>query len=288
MEQKPVAGHEALAQPDADIAQRFLDEADAVAQRRERTIDRRALAWLQIANTGILAVYLLVFATQLRADGGLAQVLVFAFLVWGQLSSGMAQRWGMQRRLTRAHWPLILGGGVLLAAVLVLMFAAVFVPSFPVLPLYASVGLLALGFGGYAAAGLIRARRDPRPPVAPSAPLDRAARWGTILVGVTFGALTALAAAPEDVLRTVLLLLVVLGVAVWLFASDTEIGLSEIGAVWRWPHVVAVAVAGVALVGVVMLDLGARGLSSVGVSLGAVVLVLFVAVSFAQGHPRRG
>ena len=288
MDQKPVAGQDPLEQPDAGIAQRFLDEADAVAERRDRTVNCRALAWLQIANTTVLSVYLLVFCTLLRSEGGLAQVLVFAFLVWGQISSGMAQRWGMQRRLSRSRWPLFVGGGILVAIAFGLMLAAVFVPSFPVVPVYVSIGLFALSFGGYAVAGLIRARRDPRPQASPRMPLDPAARWGTILVGAAFGALVALAGAPDDVLRAILLLFVVLGIAVWLFASGTELGLSEIGAVWRWPHVLAVAVAGGVLVGVVLLDLGARGLSSVAVGLGAVVLAVFVAVSFAQGYARRG
>ncbi len=95
-------------------------------ERRDRAIDRRALAGLQMVNAAVTAGYLVAFALVLRQDDVVAsQVILFTFLVWGQLASGMAQRHGMQWRWSASRWPLLLGGGVVLVgAVLVFGFVA--------------------------------------------------------------------------------------------------------------------------------------------------------------------
>lgn len=286
MEQKPVQGHERLPPPSADIAQRYLDEADAVEIRRERSIDRRALAWLQIVNALVTAVYLVAMAAAIRGDGGgTYQVILFSFLMWGQLASGMAQRSGMQWRMTPSRWPLIVAGGLLLTAALVIFGLVAFDPDFPVIGMVIPAALVVIGFGGYGAVQLVRASHDARTPPAERTRLPRGARWGTVLVGVAIGVLTMLGSAPDGVLTSACVLLVVLMLLAWMVASRADMGLPAVGASWRWPHLVAFAVSACALSLTVLLDDVPMFL---GVLCGAGVIVLFAAVSFAPGRDLRG
>ncbi len=285
MEQKPIHGHEAIAPPSADVAQRYLDEADAVKHRRGRVVDRRALAWLQIANAAVTAVYLVALVTAIRGHGGVTpQVFVFSFLVWGQLSTGMAQRSGMQLRLTWSRWPILLAGGALTVVVLVVFGFAVFYPGFPEIGVWIPAVLMLVGFGGYGAVQLALASGDPRPPRSMPKPLPRAMRWGTICVGVALGVMAMLGSAPDGVLASTLLLLVVLMTFVWLVAARSEMGLPAVGASWRWPHQLAFAAAGCALALLVLLDGVPIGLGFVG---GLGIIALFVAVSFVPGRDLR-
>lgn len=285
MEQKPVQGYEALAPPSADVAQRYLDEADAVTHRRGHVIDRRSLAWLQIASAAITALYLVALCAAIRGHGGVTpQVFVFSFLVWGQLSTGMAQRSGMQLRLTWSRWPVLLAGSALTVAVLVLFGFAIFDPGFPVIGVWIPAVLMLVGFGGYGAVQLARASRDPRPPRAMPKPLPRAMRWGTICVGVALGVMAMLGSAPDGVLQSTLLLLVVLMAFVWLVAARSEMGLPAVGASWRWPHLLAFAAAAGVSALLVLLDGVPISLGFVG---GLGIVALFVAVSFVPGRDLR-
>lgn len=285
MEQKPVDGHEALAPPSADIAQKYLEEAEAVATRLERSADRRALAWLQIANAVATAAYLIAMAAAIRSDGaGTYQVILFSFLIWGQLASGIAQRNGMQWRMTRSRWPALLAGGLLILTALVVFGFVVFDPAFPVAGMLVPALIVLIGFGGYGTAQLMRASGDSRAPRASHAPMSRAARLGTVLVGVAVGLLTMLGSAPAGVVTSVILLLVVLMILAWGVASRSELGLPAVGASWRWPHLVAFAVSACALSMLVLLD----GVPAIlGVVSGVGIILLFVAVSFMPGRDLR-
>lgn len=284
MEQKPVDGYEVLAPPSADIAQRYLDEAVAVATRRERTVDRRALAWLQIVNAVATAAYLAVLALAVRGDSALAsQTFIFSFLVWSQLASGMAQRSGMQWRLSGSRWPVLLAVGLLMAAALVMFGFATWVPGFPVIGVLIPSALVLFGLGGYGAVQLARASDDVRPPRSHRRPMSRVVRGGTILVGVALGVLIVLASAPDGVLTSTLVMLVLLMLFAWMFAFSTDIGLPSIGASWRWPQLTAFAVSISALAAVVLLPVPIDGGALAGVS----VILLFVAVSFVPGRDLR-
>ncbi|WP_334147384.1 hypothetical protein [Microbacterium sp.] len=289
MEQNPVPGHEALVPPDADIARRYLDEAQAVAVRRDRAVDRRALAWLQIANAVVGAVFLTAFAWILRDAGTFVpQVVLFAFLVWSQLASGMAQRNGMQWRMSRARWPIVVLGAVLLIVALVIFWFAIWDERLPPIAMLTPGILMLVGLGGYGVFQLYRASHDPRPPRPIRAPLSRGIRWGTILVGVAFGVLILLAGAPEGVVTSILMLLVVLLLLAWILAARTELGLPAIGAVWRWPHVLAFAVAAAVLLAFIGIRAGGVGADlSVTAFAGAGVVALLVAVSFVPGRDPR-
>lgn len=284
MEQKPVDGYEVLAPPSADIAKRYLDEAEAVATRRELTVDRRALAWLQIVNAVATAAYLAVLAFALRADSVLAsQTIVFSFLVWVQLASGMAQRSGMQRRPSWSNWPMLVAGGLLVTVALVVFGFAVWAPGFPAIGVLIPPALVLFGLGGYGAAQLARASGEVRPPRSRPQPLSRVIRWGTILVGVALGVLITLASAPNGVLASVLVMLVLLMLFVWMFAFSSDLGLPAIGASWRWPHLTVFAISVSALSAVVLLPITFDG----GALAGASVIILFVAVSFVPGRDLR-
>lgn len=285
MEHQPVQGQELLAPPSADIAQRYLDEADAVAIRRERSVDRRGLAWLQIVNALVTAVYLIALAVAIRSDvSGTYQVILFGFLLWGQLASGAAQRSGMQWRMTWSRWPVLVAGGALLAAALVIFGLVAFDPDFPVIGMVVPAALVVVGFGGYGVVQLVRASGEVQRLPAARSRLSRGARWGTILVGVAVGLLMMLGSAPDGVLTSILILLVVLMLFAWIVAARREVGLQTVGASWRWPHFVIFGAASCGLSLVVLVDdLPVLG----GVVGGVGVIALFVAVSFVPGRDLR-
>lgn len=108
-----------------------------------------------------------------------------------------------------------------------------------------------------------------------------------MLVGASIGVLTMLGGAPDDVLRSVITLLVMLVLIAWVAAFNTPLGLPAIGAAWRWPHAVAFCVAACIPVGLVLggATFGDRAL--VGVVGGAIVILLFVLVSFVPGRESR-
>lgn len=289
MEQKPIPGQDALVPPDADLAQQYLAAADVVAGRRDRAVDRRALAWLQILNAVVTAAYLVAFALVLRIDDVIAsQMILFTFLVWGQLASGMAQRNGMQWRMTRSRWPVILSGGLLLAAALVVFGLVALDTALPTGTVFIPAGMVLLGIGGSGVVQLIRASGDPRRPRPASGPLPVPLRWGTALVGITLGVLTMLGGAPDDALRSVITLLVMMALLAWIVAFNTPLGLPAVGAAWRWPHIATFFVAACIPVGLVLggQALGSRGFA--GVLGGVVVILLFALVCFVPGRESRG
>jgi len=287
--QRPVDGHTPLSPPDAATAQRYLDHMGEVTARRDGAIDRRAQAWLQIVNAVATAAYLLVFSVVMRTDANVEiQALVFLFLVWTQIATGITQRHGMQRRLGRAQWPLIAGVIVLMVATIAFLLLAGFTPGFPVIGMFVPSAIALLAFGGYGVWLLRRASGDPRPTRALRAPLDRAARAGTILIGTGIGAITALMGAPSGALRSILLLMVVLGAVVWMSAMNSAFGLPAIGEAWRWPHLVAFAVGGIALAGVILPGSPLTESSFGPALLGLGVLVAFIGTSFVPGYARRG
>lgn len=290
MEQNPVPEQAALVPPDAEIAQRYLDEARVVATRRDRAVDRRALAWLQIANAAVTAVYLTVFAWVLESAGSLVpQVILFTFLVWSQIASGMAQRNGMQWRMTRSRWPLVAAGAAALCAALVVFGFAVVDRTLPLFVTFVPGAIVLVVLGGYGIVQLLRASRDPRPPRPARSRLPRGVRIGTTLLGVALGVLILLLGAPEGVVASTILLLVVLLLLAWILAARSDLGLPAIGTSWRWPHVLVFAVAASALLALVVGD--AAGARSVGLGtsalIGAGAVFLFAGVAFIPGRDGR-
>ncbi|WP_144877367.1 hypothetical protein [Microbacterium sp. 1.5R] len=287
--QRAVDGQEPLSPPDPVMAQRYLDHVGEVTDRRNGAVDRRAQAWLQIANAVATAIYLLVFSFVMRSDATVeAQALVFVFLIWAQIVVGITQRHGMQRKLGRAQWPLIVGGIVLLVATVVFLLLNGFVPGFPVIGMFVPSAIALLALGGYGLWLLRRASADPLPSRLPRVRLDRGAQVGTILVGTGLGVIVALMGAPAGVLRSALLLIVILGVVVWMFATNSAFGLPAIGEAWRWPHLVAFALGAAILVGVVLPGSPLTSPSVVPPLLGLGILAAFVGASLVPGYVHRG
>ena len=287
--QRAVDGHEPLSPPDPITAQRYLDHLNEIAVRRDATIDRRAQAWLQIVNAVATAAYLLVFAVVMRSKADMeAQALVFVFLIWSQIASGITQRHGMQRRLGRAQWPLIVAGIVLLILTVVFLLLSGFAPGFPVIGMFVPSAIALLTLGGYGLWLWWHASEDSRPPHAPRAGLDRSARTGTILVGMGLGVIVALMGAPAGVLRSSILLMIVLGVVVWMFAMSSPLGLPAIGETWRWPHLVVFALGAAALGGAVLPDSLLTAVPLVAALVGVGIVAAFVGASFIPGYARRG
>lgn len=286
MDQKPIFGQDALVPPEAGTARQYLAEERAVSERRDRAVDRRALGWLQIVNAVVTSTFLAVCALLLQRDvtNGY-QVVLFTFIVWGQLAGGMAQRAGVQWRLSRRSWPLVTAGAAMVVAVLVVFGLSIFVPGLPVAIVLAPSVLVLLLLGGYGVVQLVRSSGEEARARITRMPLPRGARLGTVGVGVVVGALIALASAPEGVLTSVLTLMVALLVIAWFFAGATDMALAAVGARWRWPHATGFAVAAVALVVIVLLgsDRASGGLA-VGLVAGAGVVVLFVVLSLVPGR----
>lgn len=289
MDQKPVPGQETLVPPSADVAQQYLDEAQAVAARREHAVDRRALAWLQIGNAVVTAIYLVAFALIMQRDGAAGpQVLLFTFLVWTQLASGMAQRSGMKWRMTPSRWPVVVGGGLVLVAALVIFGFAIWDRSLPLFVTFIPGALVLVGLGGYGIIHLIRASGDPRQPRTRRALMPRGVRTGTILVGAAVGILILLGGAPEGMLKSVMMLLVALMLLAWIVAGRSDLGLPTIGAAWRWPHITAFAISASALVALTIFGTDDAAVHVLASSIaGAGVILLSVAVSFVPGRDLR-
>ena len=243
MEHEPITGHVRLAPPDADTARHYLAQAEAIVERRERVVDRRAGAWLTIANAGIIAGYLAVVTMSIRRDVTPVeyQALLIPILLRGQISTGISGRGDRGPRA--AKWrPLVTIGGALVLVTALAFFLMILVDeSIPTQWMLVPIALVLLAFGGYGVVRVVRASRAPRPLPPVRAPLTPGVRAGTLLVGVVMGAVCALSAVPDDILRSVLYFLGIMALIVWMFASGTGIGLPLVGASWRWPHLLTFA-----------------------------------------------
>lgn len=289
MDQKPVAGQEALVPPDAETARRYLEEARAVTGRRQRAVDRRALAWLQIVSAVVTAAFLVASVIALRrpADGG-AQALLFAFLVYGQIFSGSAQRSGLQWRFTRGQWPLVVSGAAAMVLALVAFGFAVFVPDVPWWVTVLPGALVLLVFGGYGVVRLARASSDPPGPDVPAC-LYRGCPCRHARRRCRSRSAPDARRRPGGRPHERVLLLLALCVLAWFCAGATDLGLPAIGALWRWPHEVGLAIGFALLVGLTVFDVGrAEGGATAGVIAGCGVVLLFIGLTFVPGRGVRG
>lgn len=287
MEQDTVFGQERLTPPDRDLARHYLAEADAIVDRRERVVDRRAAAWLTIVNALILAGYFSIASVSLRQQVPSVdiQTLLVPLLVWSQISTGISQRGDRGPRNRRARWLVWSGGAVVLVATMVVFVLSIVDRSMPIGWMLLVSAVILLTFGGYGVVRLIAASRGPRPLPPVRAPLTPGARWGTVIIGVLLGAACAVGAVSDDILRGFLLLLLLLAMIVVFGISSSGIGLPFVGASWRWPHLVALA----ASIGLLLV---LRLTSGTGVEVaplifllgGLGIVALFVVVSGIRGR----
>lgn len=244
MEQKPTYDAAPLVPPTVEVASAYLEEISVIEQRRDALIDRRTVAWLSILNAVVIATFLYLTIVGLREGmTAVTQPVLFEFLIWGQISNGLATRSGVQWRLGRRKWMTIVGTAVIGVVVLVSMFAAIFAPDerddriVYVAPLVALVALTGVG-----ARQLWRARGHGPARHRGRRRLSAGIRAATVALGVVLGALTALMSVPESVLTVVLLLLLVLVIVAWIFAGlASGLGIPALAEQWRWPQFTAYA-----------------------------------------------
>lgn len=288
MEQKPAHDAAPLEPPTAEVAKAYLDEKAAIEDRREEFIDRRAVGWLSILNGAVISIFLFLTIVGLRDDAtGVTQPVLFAFLIWGQIASGLATRSGVQWRLTRRLWVTIVGVTVLGVVILVSMFAAIFAAEalddrvVYVAPLAALVALIGIGvLQLWQARGQGPVRRRARGPV------SAGVRMATVALGVILGGLTALISVAESTLAVVLLLLLVLVIVAWAFAGRASgLGIPALVEQWRWPQFTAYGFSTVALfAGAAWALFGTPTTIPFVAIAGAAVMVLFALAAILGGR----
>ncbi|WP_136037258.1 hypothetical protein [Microbacterium sp. K35] len=282
MDPTSAAAQTPLEPPDPDVARRYLAYAEEIVERRDRLVDRRPVAWLRIVSGVWFSAYLCIAASMMRdrTPSLRWQALLVLAILWGQLGEGFIARSDRGVRPAPFRRVLIVGGvGLVLAGVATLLLVSMnerVSPLWLVVPAAATL----LGFGGYGTVALLRA---PRPTRQEPQRLSVPARWGTVLVGLAVGTVAWLGTVPADPASGMLLLLVTMAVVlVWTAASTTAIGLTTIGASWRWPHVVALLVATIA--SVVLVVLSPEPTISAAVAAGVVVLIGGAAALRGRGH----
>lgn len=287
MEHEPVDGQDLLEPPDADVARHYLGYANAIVERRERVVDRRAGAWLTIVSAGTIAGYLAVVTASIRqgATSGVIQVLLVPILIWGQISAGIQQRSDRGGLSVVARRLITLGGVLVLVGALIMFFVMLADTSIPTYWMLLPIALVVLGYGGYGVVRLVRASHRPRvrPPARAALPLG--VRGGTILIGLFLGGGSVLSAVPDDILRSVLLFLALLALLVFFLCSHLGIGLPRVGAAWRWPHLTTFSVSvGVLLALQIPALTGALVMPITALTAGVGMVVAFALVSGVPGR----
>lgn len=284
VEQKPIAGAPPLDPPSADLARQYLDEADAVAHRREAHLDRRGMAVLRLWETIVLAVYLTVFMFAFGAAGGSTPVMLLfvAFFPWIQFSAELRASFGFQARGARdvrryAWWAAIVVGAFLLALVLQMVWGE--------LPLWMRLapGLLCVLLLGPAAVREIRqsTRGEPREPVA----LPRSARLATIALGLLLASTVGIIALGDALTAVIWALLPMLAVLTWAIGRQISARLPELGSLWRWPQWTSYGVSSVLIIVFILLRVhGVQVDTGVAIAGAALIVLLFTGSAFLRGR----
>lgn len=274
MDQRPMAGADALALPSPDVAQAYLDEAQRVTERREPLVEHRTTGWLLIITSVLFGGWLSIWLVADHLGGSAAVVpCILVLSIWGQLEGGVAERFGVRAQLSLNQWPLlvtiVLGTGGALVSTIVLFMMRNDPPSLIVVPpaiILSTVGVLGV-------VQLIRAPRAGEGGTADRAALSLTRRRATLAMGgvLAFGVLAV--GVPDGLVSALLVVLFTFAVTGWMFGYKTEWGYGSLGAVWRWPQWLAFAV------GIVMLAAATVGAAREGglplpITLGFSVAVL--------------
>lgn len=247
VEQKPMNGSGPLEPPSADVARLYLEEADAVEQRREQSVDRRAVAWRSIATAAITAAMLAAFLLVLRVEDSVAPSLLFLLLLTSQISVGLGERGGLQWRTPQSgRWYLVI---VVLFGVAVLGTFLLILLSRETRPIWMSFvpgAIMLVGFGGIGVRQLWMTRGAPVVR-SPREPLPLPTRIATASLGVLMGVAT-ISIGIDDLaasLVTIVLMFVLVG---WFIAWRTDAGPAALGRYWRWPQFLAYTLAAAVVV----------------------------------------
>lgn len=248
MEQRPINGSEPLEPPSAEIARLYLEEADAVEQRREQSVDRRAVAWRTIGTAAITAGMLTAFLLVLRVEDSVAPSLLFLLLMTSQISVGLGERSGLQWRTPQSgRWHTVVV--VLLSAAIVGAFLVVLVfrEMRPIWMAFVPGAIMLVGFGAIGVRQLWTARRVPagRPE---REPLPLPTRIATASLGVVMGLVTVSIGIGDDLTASVVTVMLLLVLVAWCFAWRTDAGAAALGRYWRWPQFLAYTAAAAVVV----------------------------------------
>lgn len=285
MDQKPMRGSAPLDPPSPEVARRYLDEVDRVLERRDDQVNLRPQGWLTIVQGMLVAGLVGSTIVAFRAgDTSVAMLLVLAFLMTGQVLTGMTERFGGQRRFTRRRW-FYYGALVLAAAGVIATYVLSLLSenrsSLPLGLILAPAGFAVLVLLGIGACQLWVSRGAPRAAGRELPPFVWPARGTTLALGILFGIMIVTAAMGETLFASVLTVLAGIALIVASVGSATDWGLAYLGQVWRWPQFLMLF-AGIAALGATVV-VGSTGVANahIGVLVGAGMVVLALIVSLA-------
>lgn len=289
MDQKPMPGVQPLEPPTPEVARRYLDEVEAVTERRDSQVDLRGQGWITIVEALVMLLFFACCAVLIRSgQASHVSLLLFAMLAASQILSGAAQSRGVQWRFRGNRAVYIV---VIVFTVIAILSSFVLVLVAPQLPL-ASV-LLPAAVGTAALVGLgirqVWAGRDaPHRVRRERPPFLWPARGTTIGLGALLGVLIIVAGTADLLVSSLLAILAGGAIIVMSIGSRTEWGFVHLGEVWRWPQFAMFALGGLLLTAVVTIgdrsDIVNPWSTTI---LGAIVVVLAVLVSLV-GSPARG
>ena len=288
MDQQARRSAEQQTPPSAEIAQAYLEQADALHARREQRIDRHGLARLELVSAIAWAAFysLSLLLTWSRGEPSPAAPLAVLalLLVWLQLATEKRESYGVRRapqrsrRLVARSFDALAVG--LFSVGLVLNMADVNYPwALCLIP-----GVLVLvGPGGTALRDL---RASEALPAEQHPPLTLVARAATALLGMLIGSAVWAAPHPDQVIAALAGLAVMLILAAWFFVRHVVDGAPALGELWSWPQWLAFALANAAavwalLVGAELIP-GPANAGLLGGAVACVALVLSASVSRAS------
>lgn len=287
MEQRPIPGHDPLPPPAPNVARAYLDEIDAVVERREAFIDRRRMAWLSCAEAVVLAVYLTLMMFSFgSAVSSPFLVLVALLFVWLQLSAELRESYGGQLRLSgTSQWVYLAFGLFAALAVMVGVGMQIAGVSIPVLLKFVPGAALLAVFGGRAVRDI---RRSPEPLPRERLPFTRGARYATFGLGLVIGFGIWVTASEHVTLVAIIAPLIMVFLLGWGLAGYLTDKVPALGAIWRWPQWAAFALSTAALAALMMLAIHSDGLTgSLAGTAGVGAAALFAGVAFVGGRDAR-
>lgn len=288
MDQRPIDGAAPLPAPSSDVARAYLEEVATVRSRREARIDRRGAGRLALVEAVVLSVYVTVIAISMGESSASSSFIVFVglYLLWIQLATQRREGYGIMGSGVSAPWTT----AIVLCVVLVVVLGAAFLAGvtgaeipFLVRLVPGTLVLLVLG------AAAIRAIRRSAPPTEIFATRRRrlsiGARWATIVVGAVMAAGIWVLSAGDDLLRSFLGMLFMLGYLTWWTVTRVVERVPALGAVWAWPQWTAFAFSGVIIMTIVLLQArGETGLLVFGPAAAAAAFILHLGCAFLDGR----
>lgn len=278
-------------QPSLGEVARMLRSHDETRERAEQRVPSRSLWLFMLWGAVVMAAYVGVF---LFSFGGRSleeatpelgtystSLLVFPILLLSVLVSGTRERFGVRTTPSPRYW---IVAGIILASFLALLVLAVIGIGYPWwLTMFLPVALFAV-----MAFGPIRQLRKARTPDDErwvNEPLSRPARWTTVVIGITLGAVATASPQPwfpvVQVVASLLILVAIVG-------YRSRWGLARTGFEWGPIHWVAFAVTVGILFGLTALLVRTDWITTwVAVALGVIAAAIMVITALLPTRARR-